>query len=131
MRIERPKLFFKTGYAMEISKSTCILVFLFWGKQVRRNISPIIECSTPQQGFLFFLQIERLRIGHDGSGMGSGWFLDKVEVEVDTRGEIYEFTCHRWLDKGEMDGRIEIDLYPTQITTTQPSKPISILSLTK
>ncbi|XP_075255415.1 lipoxygenase homology domain-containing protein 1-like isoform X2 [Convolutriloba macropyga] len=71
-------------------------------------------------------KIERLRIGHDGSGMGSGWFLDKVEVEVDTRGEIYEFTCHRWLDKGEMDGRIEIDLYPTQITTTQPKIPIEI-----
>jgi len=25
-------------------------------------------------------EIEKLRIGHDGKGMGAGWHLDKVEV---------------------------------------------------
>ena len=25
-------------------------------------------------------EIEKLRIGHDGKGLGAGWHLDKVEV---------------------------------------------------
>lgn len=58
-------------------------------------------------------QLKMIRIGHDGSNPGSGWFLDDVTVEIPSRGEIYRFACHRWLDKSEGDGLIEIEMTPT------------------
>ncbi len=63
-----------------------------------------------------------MRIGHDGSGVGSGWFLDKVDIEIPVRGETYVFSANRWLDVNEMDGKIEIDLYPTEVKETEASK---------
>ena len=51
----------------------------------------------------------RVRIGHDGSGRGSGWFLNRVEVRPEGgRPEVFE--CGRWLDKDEDDGKTERDL---------------------
>jgi hypothetical protein len=33
--------------------------------------------------------IEKLRIGHDGKGMGAGWHLDKVEIRrLKTSGKV-------------------------------------------
>ncbi|CAD5121003.1 DgyrCDS9547 [Dimorphilus gyrociliatus] len=58
-------------------------------------------------------KIKMLRIGHDGSNPGSGWFLDDVSIDVPSRGEMYRFACHRWLDKSEGDGLIEIEMNPT------------------
>jgi len=46
-------------------------------------------------------KIERIQIGHDGKGAGSGWFLDGVEIDVPSKGVRYMFTVHRWLDKNE------------------------------
>ncbi len=49
-------------------------------------------------------KIERIQIGHDGKGAGSGWFLDGVEIDVPSKGVRYMFTVHRWLDKNEGKG---------------------------
>ena len=46
-------------------------------------------------------------IGHDNSGSGPGWFLDKVEVESPSIGMIQVFPCDRWLARDEDDGKIE------------------------
>jgi len=54
--------------------------------------------------------LNKARIGHDGSGFGSGWFLDNVVVSVESTGQQWVFNCGRWLDKGEDDGQTVRDL---------------------
>jgi hypothetical protein len=55
--------------------------------------------------------LQRIHIGHDNSGFGSAWFLDKVVIEDEHTGKQYTFSGQRWLDKGQGDGKIECDLY--------------------
>jgi hypothetical protein len=57
-------------------------------------------------------KVERLHIGHDGTGPGSGWYVVEVVIDVPSRKERYMFPCNRWLAKSEDDGQIELDLYP-------------------
>ena len=51
-------------------------------------------------------------IGHDGSGIGDGWFVSHVRVEEPATKESLTFHCDRWLDKGEEDGKLEVELKP-------------------
>lgn len=51
-------------------------------------------------------ELDRLLVGHDGSSVGSGWFLDRVEVSVDDS-LLGTFDCGRWLDVGEDDKMVE------------------------
>jgi lipoxygenase homology domain-containing protein 1 len=45
-------------------------------------------------------ELTKITIGHDGSGFGSGWFLDNVVVRDETlHNKEYKFQCGRWLDK--------------------------------
>jgi hypothetical protein len=53
--------------------------------------------------------VETIEIGHDGMGIGSGWFLDKVVVRSGEL-ELRTFYAHRWLDVSEGDSRVEIQL---------------------
>ncbi|XP_066274370.1 lipoxygenase homology domain-containing protein 1-like isoform X2 [Branchiostoma lanceolatum] len=55
--------------------------------------------------------IKKVIIGHDGTGLGAGWFLDKV-VMKESKGASREFVfpCERWLDEGEDDGKIVREL---------------------
>ena len=64
---------------------------------------------------LYLNQIERIRIGHNGANPGAGWFLDEVRIDVPSRGQQYVFVCHRWLDKKEEDGQLEIEMTPTHV----------------
>ncbi|CAF3582320.1 unnamed protein product [Rotaria sordida] len=57
-------------------------------------------------------QIKTIRIEHDGRGFGSGWYLDSIEVRHVSRDENYKFPVDRWLDEGEGDKRISLDLEP-------------------
>ena len=44
------------------------------------------------------LKLRKIRIGHDGRGVGAGWFLDKVVVgQVDSNKYDAEFMCNRWV----------------------------------
>lgn len=36
-----------------------------------------------------------LRVRHDNSGTGPGWFLDKIVVTDTTKNKTYEFPCNR------------------------------------
>ncbi|RDD41325.1 Lipoxygenase homology domain-containing protein 1 [Trichoplax sp. H2] len=60
-----------------------------------------------------------IKIGHTEHGAGAGWFLDKVLITEgdDKNAKNYEFPCHRWLDEGQDDGKIERELY-----VQEPSK---------
>ncbi|TRZ03142.1 hypothetical protein DNTS_014536 [Danionella cerebrum] len=58
--------------------------------------------------------VRRVRIGHDGSGGGCGWFLDKVQIREEGQAEsqAVEFPCNRWFDRNEDDGQIVRELVP-------------------
>lgn len=73
------------------------------------------------------LQIKRIRIGHDGANFGSGWFLDEVRIDIPSIGEQYVFACHRWLDKSEGDGEIEIELEPSFKEEREKSRSLLFL----
>ncbi|XP_043937953.1 lipoxygenase homology domain-containing protein 1 isoform X2 [Protopterus annectens] len=60
-------------------------------------------------------KINRLLIGHDNAGLRSGWFLDNVQVKVPAHGKQYMFPAHRWLSKDEADGKVEVEIYPSEI----------------
>ncbi|XP_060788698.1 lipoxygenase homology domain-containing protein 1 [Neoarius graeffei] len=60
-------------------------------------------------------QINRLLIGHTNEGMKAGWFLDSVQIKVPNQGKHYMFPSHRWLSEDEVDGKTEVELYPSEI----------------
>lgn len=48
--------------------------------------------------------LQRVRIGHDATDVGSGWFVDKVVVESHANGQIAAFPCERWLGESDSGG---------------------------
>lgn len=62
-------------------------------------------------------QIGKIRIRHDGTGAGAGWFLEKVTLKDSLNPVVYEFPCHRWLDDGEDDGYICRELICSDLDT--------------
>ena len=55
-------------------------------------------------------RVEKVKVRHDNSGPGPGWFLDWVEVGIVGEKGAWHFPCGRWLDVGEGDGVIECEL---------------------
>lgn len=68
------------------------------------------------------LQISRLLIGHSNEGLRAGWFLDSVQILVPVHGMQYMFPSHRWLCKDEADGKVEVELYPSEILDIEKCK---------
>ncbi len=54
----------------------------------------------------------KIRIGHDNSGLGPGWFLSKVVIERTEGGPraTWEFPCERWLDADRGDSALQQEL---------------------
>ncbi|XP_004684062.1 PREDICTED: lipoxygenase homology domain-containing protein 1 [Condylura cristata] len=63
--------------------------------------------------------INRLIIGHDSTGMHASWFLGSVQIRVPRQGKQYTFPANRWLDKSKADGRLEVELYPSEVVEIQ------------
>uniref|UniRef100_A0A8C9AWV7 Lipoxygenase homology PLAT domains 1 n=1 Tax=Prolemur simus TaxID=1328070 RepID=A0A8C9AWV7_PROSS len=59
----------------------------------------------------------KVRIGHDNTGKGPGWFVDWVEVDAPSLGKCMTFPCGRWLAKDEDDGTIVRDLFHAELQT--------------
>lgn len=60
--------------------------------------------------FYFFLSLHsRLQIWHDNSGVGPGWFLDKVVIKSG-KGEEWYFPCGKWLADDEDDKLIRREI---------------------
>ncbi len=51
-------------------------------------------------------EIERVRVRHDNSGEGPGWFLDRVIIHNERTDSEVVFPCNRWLAIDEDDGQI-------------------------
>ncbi|KAG8456825.1 hypothetical protein GDO86_002563 [Hymenochirus boettgeri] len=60
-------------------------------------------------------KINKLLIGHDNVGIRAGWFLANVVVQVPTHGKQYMFPCNRWLCKDECDGKVEVEVYASEV----------------
>jgi len=57
-------------------------------------------------------EIKEITIGHDNTGLGPGWFMDKVYIENDGTKQKWMFPCNEWFDKSESDGKIVRNLSP-------------------
>ncbi|XP_044174758.1 uncharacterized protein LOC114975839 isoform X5 [Acropora millepora] len=64
----------------------------------------VICCGT------YLGQLSKIRIGHDNTGFGAAWFLDKVTVEDPKTGEEVIFPCQRWFSTNDGDGKISREL---------------------
>ena len=53
-----------------------------------------------------------LFVFHGNKEKGTGWFLERITVRVDSLDKEWHFACKKWLDTGEEDGVIERILYP-------------------
>lgn len=45
----------------------------------------------------------RLKVRHDDSGAGSGWFLDSIKVRNLDNNQVWLFNCNDWLATDEGD----------------------------
>ena len=61
---------------------------------------------------MFTGDLTKIRIEHDNSGFGAGWFLEKVEVVNMASNRTWLFPCNQWLDKKRGDGLMCRELYP-------------------
>ena len=63
--------------------------------------------------------LRKIKIGHDGNGLGDGWHLQEVIIDAPKLGKKWKFPCNRWFDKSEDDGRIERVLEPSQMSNEE------------
>jgi len=83
------------------------------GKRILDGPGNLFERSqTDTFGFkiLELGELKKIRIGHDDSGFGSSWFLDKVIVTNEKTEQKWFFLCGKWLAKNEEDGLIEREI---------------------
>eukprot|EP00794_Sanderia_malayensis_P016965 gene16965-18674_t len=71
-------------------------------------------------------EIEKCIIGHDGKGVGAGWFIDSVSIDIESHGKHLVFPCHRWLASDEDDGKIERELYPVEERALEKKIPYEV-----
>lgn len=60
-------------------------------------------------------KLTKIRIGHDNSGGGPAWYLDKVVIEDTEDSNRYEFECDKWLADDEDDNLTVRDLECTKV----------------
>ena len=91
-----------------------------------------MEASTPapcSHVSRVSFQINRLVIGHDSTGMHASWFLGSVQIRVPRQGKMYTFPANRWLDKDQADGRLEVELYPSEVVDIQKCMEAAVTGL--
>ena len=55
-------------------------------------------------------QLQRVRVRHDDTGVGPGWFLEWLEVCRCEDGKVWRLPYGHWLDAGEGEGVLECEL---------------------
>ena len=60
------------------------------------------------------MQIEKLRVGHDGRGPAADWYVEEVILNSAVRGEHLIFPCHAWVAEEHGAGSADKELYPKQ-----------------
>ncbi len=54
--------------------------------------------------------LQKIKIGHDNSSLGSDWYLEKVEIFNPNTQRSFLFNCQNWLAKNQGDGKISREL---------------------
>ena len=132
------KISIKTGDKRNAGTSAKVYAEFFGGKsgdkssgkiyfkngKFEQNKIDIFEVNFPKM----ISPVRRVVIGHDNSGFGPGWYLDKVEVECALKGMKQVFPCKRWLSKDEDDGLIEVELFENK-SLREVQKPKTVWNL--
>ncbi|KAH3764217.1 hypothetical protein Pelo_3920 [Pelomyxa schiedti] len=92
------------GTPDEISSGACVLTGK--GNLFEKGQTDNFTLELPDIGAL-----SKLRIWHDNSGPGPGWYLESVTITVGDRPPV-RFPCNHWLDKKREDGAISRILTP-------------------
>uniref|UniRef100_A0A8D0H9K4 Lipoxygenase homology PLAT domains 1 n=1 Tax=Sphenodon punctatus TaxID=8508 RepID=A0A8D0H9K4_SPHPU len=98
------------GERADTSKETLLVSDNDLGNYFERGRIDIFTLDTMDIG-----KINRLLIGHDNVGLRCGWFLASIQISIPVHGKLYIFPCNRWLDKDEADGKVEVEVYPSEI----------------
>ncbi|KAF8570011.1 hypothetical protein P879_00036 [Paragonimus westermani] len=61
--------------------------------------------------------IQKIRIGHDCSGAGPSWKLDRVEINAPKLNMGWTFLCDQWITPSGHAKYAEVELYPKQELT--------------
>jgi hypothetical protein len=64
-------------------------------------------------------KLSKILIGHDGHGLGAGWYLQSVKIEIAALGKCYQFDAERWLEDGKHDNKLEIEVTALEATLQQ------------
>ncbi|XP_025105054.1 lipoxygenase homology domain-containing protein 1-like isoform X1 [Pomacea canaliculata] len=94
------------------------------GTYFQRNSSDTFKIRTHDIG-----DIKSLRVEHDGSGLASGWFLEKVTLrDIHNPAAVWYFIYHGWLAKDIGDGLLWRELrakkhLPKEVKTGRPMYP--------
>ncbi len=86
---------------MHGKNSTSSQIFLGDGKFEKQSVDRFIADTSAE-----FSPLTALDIGHDNSGMSSGWYLDKAVIKCPSTGITQTFPCNNWLADNEGDRRI-------------------------
>ncbi|XP_034956813.2 lipoxygenase homology domain-containing protein 1 [Zootoca vivipara] len=117
----------KTGDVPGASSDSKVLIKLYGEKADTKKETLLVSDNDLEDYFergridIFTLdtmdigEIKRISIGHDNVGLRAGWHLGSVEISIPVHGKQYNFPCNRWLDKTEADGKVEIEVYPSEI----------------
>ena len=90
-------------------------------KQISEALEGANEILLHHSIFLSNFQVDRIKLSHDHTGYGSGFFVEEVEVEVPARQDRVKFPCRCWLAQDVDDGKIEREMFAV---TPLPSKLI-------
>ena len=74
-----------------------------------RGKTDVIQVKSKNVG-----KVTKLHVSHDGAGIGSGWFLESIELTSDADNQKVYFPVSRWMDEDEGDGKTALDLLPDQ-----------------
>ena len=115
------KITVRTGDVKNAATSAKVYIEMFGGKSGKRSSGRFFLTDghfKAGRADIFNVDVERMMsplshiiIGHDNSGRGPGWFLDRVEVDCQVIGMKQVFPCNKWLATDEDDHAIERILY--------------------
>nr|XP_014352354.1 PREDICTED: lipoxygenase homology domain-containing protein 1 [Latimeria chalumnae] len=81
-------------------------------KQKFRNLFERDQTDRFNLEMLDLGELNKVRIGHDNTGISAGWLLDRVEITNSATGVATIFPCGKWMDKKRGDRELFRELYP-------------------
>ncbi|XP_063398724.1 lipoxygenase homology domain-containing protein 1-like isoform X1 [Mytilus trossulus] len=78
--------------------------------------------------------VRKIKVGHDGTAPGTGWFVKSVVIDIPSKGKHYLFNCGTWLARDKSDGKTErtftLDDGVSTVTSYKPMIPYECTVIT-